>query len=116
METEKNSIKTETANDAIRYWEKKRLRYNLIALMGGLLVLVVRLELPNNTNSIKQLGALCFFLFGANIFYTGGWAAEQLMRYYFKTNAWSHQLRRSLFVLGSLFSAFWMFLLMSQLR
>jgi hypothetical protein len=28
------------------------------------------------------------------------------MRYYFKTNAWSHQLRRALFVLGSAFSAF----------
>ena len=101
--------------EAVRWWEKKRILYSVIALSGGLLVMFGRSELPNGVSTYSAFFILGFLLFGANIFYTCGWGAEILLNYYFKTPYWGNVTRKTIFVLGSIFSFFWMFLVIREL-
>tara|TARA_R110000850_G_scaffold173492_1_gene299155 strand:+ start:1570 stop:1902 length:333 start_codon:yes stop_codon:yes gene_type:complete len=94
---------------AIRWWERKRLIYNAFPLLGGLLVPLLRSDVPNGISTLSPFLIILFFLFGANILYTFGWASEVLLNYYFKLPFWGKGLRRVLFVLGCLFSFYWMF-------
>lgn len=60
--------------ESFRWWEKKRLIYNLIAVFGGLLVFFLRSGVPNgrSPNEFYQIHPYLFLgimLFGANIFY-----------------------------------------------
>lgn len=99
----------------IRWWERKRLLYNAFPLIGGLLVPLLRSEVPNGVSNLSEFLVLPIFIFGANLFYTFGWASEVLLNYYFKLPSWGKGLRRVLFVLGCLFSFYWMFVALRQI-
>nr|WP_321225515.1 hypothetical protein [uncultured Psychroserpens sp.] len=108
-----NSIETEQVHNnfstAIKWWERKRLIYNIITLIGGLLVIFIRGDVPNGISPYSDFTIILFWLFGANIFYTCGWAFEALLNYYFKTSFFGNNIRNALFVLGAVFSFMWMF-------
>lgn len=111
---ENSKLKEDDTNEislSVRWWEKKRIIYNLIALTGGLLVYFLRSEVPNGISPFDNYFVIVFWLFGANIFYTCGWGSEILLNYYFKIRFWSDRFRMTCFILGSLFSFCWMFLL-----
>ncbi|WP_114904989.1 hypothetical protein [Kordia sp. SMS9] len=76
----------------------------------------MRSDVPNGISPYENYSILLFWLFGANIFYTFGWALEALLNYYFKVPFWKNDTRRIFFVLGTVFSFVWMFLLTSQIR
>jgi len=85
--------------------------YTIITILGGLLVVFVRSELPNGLSPFSNYAIILFYVFGANIFYTCGWGLEALLNYYFKIPFWGTKTRQTFFVLGTLFSFVWMFLL-----
>jgi hypothetical protein len=100
--------------ESVRWWEKKRLVYNLITLFGGLLVFVLRSGVPNglSPNEFYHMHPYLFLgvmLLGANIFYCFGWGSEVLLNHYFKLTFFSKGLRMFLYIGGSLFSFGWMF-------
>lgn len=112
---QKNLIKSSyDLFEAVKWWEKKRLIYNLTALAGGLLVVLLRSMVMEGDISVDTFLNLAVWLFGANIFYTGGWAIEVLLHYYFKVRFWPVGVRWGAFVLGSLFSVAWMFMLIRE--
>ena len=102
-------------NSAIKWWERKRLWYNLVTLAGGLLVVLVRSELPNGISPYSEFYLIFFWLFGANIFYTFGWAIEAIFAYYLRTPYFGKDLRLLLFICGTIFSFIWMFILTRSL-
>ncbi len=88
---------------AIVWWEKKRIAFNIIllcaiSLSGFLLGLF---------NHPEFLMVSIIWIFGANVFYTMSWASELLLKYYFRKDGFNEISRKSLFVLGSIFSIFW---------
>jgi len=98
-------------NYAIKWWERKRIWYNFIALIGGLIGLIGKGDVPNGISPHDESYLILFWLFGANIFYSGGWGIEALSVYHFKTKYFGNEFRLALFILGSLLSFVWMFLL-----
>jgi len=112
---ENNTVDTSEIHRAVKWWEKKRILYNVITLVGGLLVLLLRSEVPNGISSLSNYIIIGYWLFGANIFYTCGWGLEILLNYYFKFRFWRDGIRLILFVLGSSFSFCWMFFLAKEL-
>mgnify|MGYP005870232821 CR=1 FL=1 len=99
---------------SIKWWEKKRLIYNIFTLLGGLICVFLRSGVPNGVSSYQNFLIIFFWLFGANIFYTFGWSFEFLLNHYFKTNFWNNNVRKLIFILGTIFSFLWMFILTSQ--
>ena len=102
--------------ESVRWWEKKRLVYNLITLSGGLLVFFLSSQVPNglSPNDFYQIHPYLFLgimLFGANLFYCCSWGAEVLLNYYFKLPFFSKTLRLFFFIGSSLFSFCWIFIL-----
>jgi len=76
----------------------------------------MRSDVPNGISPYNDYIIILFWLFGANIFYTFGWALEFLLNYYLKLSFWKHDTRRIFFVLGTIFSFIWMFLLTSGIN
>ena len=103
-------------NDAIQWWEEKRLIYNGITLLGGILVVFLRSEVPNGISYYNNFWIILFLLFGANIFYTIGWAFEALLNYYCNVSFFNNSIRKLFFFFGTVFSFIWMFVLASGVR
>lgn len=95
-------------------WESKRLIYNIVTLSGGLIAMFLRGDVPNGIRSYEGFIMMFFWLFGANIFYTFGWVLEVLSKYYFKSSFFKNRTRQIFFVLGTIFSFLWMFMLSSE--
>jgi hypothetical protein len=103
-------------NSAIKWWERKRLWYNIVALAGGIIVILLRGEVPNGISSYSDFYIIFYWLFGANILYTCGWGFEALCVYYFKTKYFGERFRMLLFVFGTIFSFFWIFILTRSIQ
>ena len=101
---------------AIRWWESKRLWYSLITIAGSLLIILLRGEVPNGISNYSDFYILFYWLIGANIFYTSGWGIEALSVYYLKTEYFKNGFRKLLFVIGTVFSFIWMFLLTRSIQ
>lgn len=94
----------------MRWWEKKRLIFNLI--MIGIVSLAVGVYLfkrPNNFshifNGIFFVQSLFYFVF-INVCYCAGWGIQLLGYYYFNIQYDSKALDYTLFGIGSLFTGF----------
>jgi hypothetical protein len=106
---------TEESYLAIKWWERKRIIYNIITILGGFLGILFRSEVPNVLRSYNPIFELAFLLFGANVFYTCAWGSEFLLNYYFKLRFWEDRIRLILFILGCFFSFCWIFFLTRDL-
>lgn len=77
---------TETPSEVVRWWEKRRLAYNIAVGSAGL-VSVGAMMLAGAVTGIPLRGELPFvFVYAAiaNICYSGGWVAELLLRPVFR--------------------------------
>ena len=109
---------TNNANDiqtSIKWWEKKRLTYNVISLLGGILVHFLRNAVPNGIGNYNFTEDILFWLVICNLFYCGGWCLEILLNYYFKFRFFNNKFRLLLFVIGCLLSFFCMFIMVLSL-
>jgi hypothetical protein len=112
---------SQTMKEAVQWWETpiKRFLYNLVTIIGGGLVLIIRSEMlykgfSNSMYPMNPYVTLLFLVFGANFFYCAGWVLEILLDHYFKIKCISSIIRWLLFLGGSVFSFIWMFLLMIE--
>jgi hypothetical protein len=116
MENIENEINnTKEIQTSIKWWETKRLLYNLVTLAGGLLVLLIRSGVPNGIGTYNPVGDLLFWLFVSNIFYTCGWGLEILLNYYLKIRFFKNAIRTVLFTIGCIFSFCLMFIMTREL-
>ncbi|NVK65416.1 MAG: hypothetical protein HWE22_12565 [Flavobacteriales bacterium] len=93
--------------DIIRWWERKRILFNVLQV--GIVLFV--LFFFYNGSSISAIlrsefifQSLLYFLF-VNFCYSAGWGVHLLLYYYFKTKDTSHILDIVLLILGSLFTS-----------
>ncbi|MDD2890693.1 MAG: hypothetical protein PHE49_08660 [bacterium] len=80
----KQDVEPENTKQIIRWWEAKRLYYNLIMTVTGLLcVIIVLLVTGADLNRKEALSAMFFIIFygiSANVLYSSGWVIEILVR------------------------------------
>jgi hypothetical protein len=73
-----------TSSEIVLWWEYRRIPYNLIVGLFGLISLGVMALIEINTPYAMDMGSpllgIILFGLGANVFYTGGWIAELLAR------------------------------------
>lgn len=90
--------------EMVQWWEKRRLLYNFIVGVVGLVAVFMVL----NQNSYIAFSEILLFAilpygFAANVFYLFGWVTELLIRYYFKITL-SPSVRQVLFWIGTCIS------------
>jgi hypothetical protein len=73
-----------TPSEIILWWESRRIPYNLIVGLFGLISLgiiaLIEINSPYAMGTSFPLLCIIFFGLGANVFYTGGWIVELLAR------------------------------------
>jgi hypothetical protein len=73
-----------TPSEIILWWESRRIPYNLIVGLFGLISLgiiaLIEINSPYAMGTGFPLLCIIFFGLGANVFYTGGWIVELLAR------------------------------------
>jgi len=86
---------------AFGWWEKRRIAYNVIVGICGLIVLIFFLNVPLDPALIIDA-----ILYGVivNLFYTLGFLIEVVSRYYFKSDRDFSKSRKGLFWTGLVIS------------
>lgn len=71
--------------DMIQWWEKRRLLYNVIVGLSGILTSIIIMKLHRSIafSEILWYAVLPYGIF-SNLAYLVGWVFELLLRYYFK--------------------------------
>ena len=85
---------------AIKWWEKKRIAFNLIILLGGIIGIIIGVENGlGNYSTILSVDFIEVILWAiiANVIYSMGFFAEALDNYYFKNKLRIEKLRLALF-------------------
>lgn len=90
--------------DSIRWWEKKRLLFNIVVAVCGLLPAVFALGNMGFTLILFLVGSI-FWGLGANALYCAGFMLEALSFHYLKTEKPFTWLRWTLFICGLGFSS-----------
>jgi len=91
--------------EMVRWWERKRLIYNLIIVPMTILTLFVLWEDVGVAINEKALLFDAFWmLVWSNVLYTSGWVGGILRRYYLGSYPLSNSGRWFLFILGTIFS------------
>ena len=64
--------------DIIRWWERRRVFYNGVMLVAGLITVMLAILLHEITfaDTINTLPPILIFAFSANLFFTLGWIVE----------------------------------------
>ena len=91
--------------EMLRWWEKRRIVYNLILFPGTALILWSMWDYVGNTMSIDQVILQTILgLFTCNLFYTIAWIGGVLRIKYLGGYSLSSQSRWILFSLGTIFT------------
>ncbi len=98
--------KSDQAMDVIRWWEKKRLVYNIIVILAEIMMTISMSHGVYYHGIPYLLFGSAIFTFFANVSYTSGWSIELLGKYYFPNLEINETHRIVFFTLGSLFSVF----------
>lgn len=93
-------------HESVKWWEKKRILYNVILIGFALVFAFAKNEFPNTNWSIESTLSICVWIFGANIFYCGGWGSEVLLKYYVDGKI-NKNMRKFLFIMGMGASILW---------
>lgn len=93
----------DTVSNAIRYWERGRMLYNLILMLVVVLVFLVQWPLSGQRLSLDLL--LQFFLLAvlANVAYCAAYPADLMAQFSSLRATWL-RLRWVLFLIGTLFA------------
>jgi len=92
--------------DGVKWWEKKRLYYNLALITIIIIGLILKLSVPNSFLSENYLLAVLIWMFGANILFCSGWGFEVLLMYFFKISL-KNNMRFLFFSGGLVISIVW---------
>jgi hypothetical protein len=84
---------------AFSWWEKRRLFYNLVIGLVGVIILFIYPFF-----SLLDLAGVIFYGIIANLFYSLGFFIEVAAKYYFKSDIDFTDKRKTLFTLGLIFS------------
>jgi hypothetical protein len=103
-EEDKNSFEA-----AFAWWEKRRLRYNLIVGLPGLLFLLIHYRVMGFHLSTIISAVVIGII--ANGFYCLGYLTEFFLKYYFHSTIDFADKRNTVFWLGTVFSIFALLLL-----
>ncbi|NVK04659.1 MAG: hypothetical protein HWD92_07540 [Flavobacteriia bacterium] len=93
--------KSNGLTEALAWWEKKRLLYNVIVGISGLFTLF---SLSGDFGVSELLIGALFFGIGANAFYSLGFLLESWNHHYLKNSIKFESVRLPLFLLGLIFS------------
>lgn len=108
IDNELNESPKDVILGIMRWWERKRLLFNLITL--GIIMLVVIPFTISHVDGYSHIlngpfiiQSLLYFVF-INLAYCAGWGIQLLGYYYFKIQYDSNALDYVLFIIGSLFT------------
>ncbi len=88
----------------IKWWERKRITYNLLVGISGAAVFLLPI-FAEDLRIFIPLGIMAaIYAFFANVFYTLGWILEVLLVVYFKKINGIGQYKYILFLIGTIFS------------
>jgi hypothetical protein len=98
----------ENANllDAVQWWEKKRILYNILLFSLELLLVGIYWDGMMLFGIGSAIIGIISHNIVANMFYTIGWGIEILFLYYFKIKSFGN-VRFALYIMGVLFSFLW---------
>jgi len=85
-------------NETIFWWEKKRIIFNIVVGLSGLLSLIV---VSPYFFGIKEIIGILIWAILANIFYSSGILIEIINLYYYSSEVKFFKYRFGLYVLGS---------------
>ena len=109
-ELEKPSTDKDILMEILRWWERKRLLFNLIMLCIILLAVIPYLYFQ--TDALSHIldasfitRSILYFVF-INTCYCAGWGIQMLGYYYFKITYDSNVLDYFFFIIGSLFTGY----------
>ncbi len=74
---------TATPGEVIRWWERRRLYYNLIVFAWAATIFCILIAWRHRWDLLSASNLLVYLLFfqlPANIFYTGGWIADLVVK------------------------------------
>jgi len=99
------TLKNEDIKDIepLNWWESKRLFYNLALLIGVFLAYLITSTSTQEFSIVESI----IWIAGANIFYTMSWSFELLFFKIFRKYPFNKTMRKTIFVIGSLFSIWW---------
>ena len=103
-EIELSKNKLDELFSSVRWWEKKRILFNIIVIGTQLFVMLVMLNETTLFGIPSAIINSLFYLLAANLFYCLGWGLEILSSHYLPGRELSKDRRSALFVLGLVFS------------
>jgi hypothetical protein len=97
-------MEIDLTKNILKWWEKKRIWYNLIMLVFGVWQII--LEEPD-TFDLADIKCVIIYGIGANLFYSSGILIELLDDYYLKSFFKFKRFRWVFLIIGLLFSLFY---------
>ena len=91
----------------IKWWESKRLIFNILVGISGIIAIYKASHLDNFYWSNQDTFGTITWGLGANIFYSCGMILELFNWYYLKEKLNLNKLRLLLFIIGLIFSCLW---------
>ena|SRR5207249_3375974 len=94
--------------EIIRGWEQRRIVYNAVMLIAGIVTIMLALLLReiDFTDLINVLPPVLIFAFSANVFYTLGWITEIVCRKFMSEKEFVQKAGSVLFIAGIILSVF----------
>ena len=94
--------------EIIRWWEQRRIVYNAVMLIAGIVTIMLALLLReiDFTDLINVLPPVLIFAFSANVFYTLGWITEIVCRKFMSEKEFVQKAGSVLFIAGIILSVF----------
>ena len=96
---EADSTPIDPVRAAFAWWAKRRLRYNLIVGLSGVITLVIM----DSFGSLELILAIIYGIF-ANLCYTSGFLLTALDLHFFNSALGLYAIRNGLYTLGLVFS------------
>ena len=90
--------------ETLRWWERRRIWYNLVVVAMQVIMIWSFWDAVVFTGLNRAIIISIIFLFMANISFCLGWGIEFLIAFYWKSKKSRPPLRRTLFILGTVFS------------
>lgn len=85
------------------WWESKRLLYNLALIVGAFFAYLITCTSSREFSLVDSI----IWFFGANLFYTMSWVFELLFYKFYGKYPFNRTSRKTIIVLGTLFSIWW---------
>jgi hypothetical protein len=87
---------------SIGWWESRRLVFNMIIGLAGVIILMFFYQALFRTPTVFAISVI-YYVSGANFLYSAGWMLESFSLYYFK-KCFTIEFREFLYYTGILFS------------